>query len=211
MCVHGGEVVAKAEEESLQRLAHLGIDQGRPARTPCVEQRSDAGAFGQAPHLAAPCAATFRRLQRLPYESSGVTELMVIRYDHRPMTFEKLERHNNVTQCFVPLDTMSWVMVVAPPSDTDDAPAPDSVRAFLVDGEQGVLMWKDTWHAFNRFPAAGPGVSFALLTGADTQEELERQKAGGPSPTLTHVVDYADRFGLSFRIADPHGLLAPAG
>ena len=38
------------------------------------------------------------------YEASAGTDLMVIRYDYRPMTFAKLERHSNVTQCFVPLD-----------------------------------------------------------------------------------------------------------
>ena len=136
---------------------------------------------------------------------------MVIRYDHRPMTFAKLERHSNVTQCFIPLGPMPWVMVVAPPGDTDDAPAPEAVRAFLVNGEQGVLMWKGTWHAFNRFPAAPPGANFALLTGADTQAELEERMVGGALPTLTHVVDYAERSGLSFRIVDPRGLLTTAG
>ena len=147
---------------------------------------------------------------RLPYEASAGTDLMVIRYDYRPMTFAKLERHSNVTQCFVPLDSMPWAMVVAPPDESGDGPAPERVRAFLVGGAQGILLWKDTWHAFNRFPAAPPGASFALLTGADTQAELEERMAGGAPPTLTHVVDYAERFGLSFRIVDPHRLLPPA-
>ena len=151
------------------------------------------------------------RSWRLPYEASAATDLMVIRYDHRPMNFAKLERHSNVTQCFVPLDAMPWAMVVAAADDSGDGPAPDCVRAFLVGGAQGILLWKDTWHAFNRFPAHPPGASFALLTGADTQAELEEWPAGGPRPALTHVVDYAERFGLSFRIVDPHGLLAPAG
>ena len=71
---------------------------------------------------------------------------------------------------------MPWVMVVAPPDAfRDQGPAPEAVRAFLVGGEQGILLWKDTWHAFNRFPAAPPGASFALLTGADTQAELEER------------------------------------
>ena len=151
------------------------------------------------------------RSWRFPYEASAATDLMVIRYDHRPMTFAKLERHSNVTQCFVPLDSMPWVMVVAPPSDSGDGPVPNCVRAFLVGGAQGIPLWKDTWHAFNRFPAGPPGASFALLTGADTQAELEERLAGGAPPTLTHVVDYAERFGLSFRIVDPQRLLAPAG
>ena len=54
--VHGGEVVAKAEDECLQRFAHLGVDQGRPAVAPGIEQSSDAGALWQVPHLAAPAA-----------------------------------------------------------------------------------------------------------------------------------------------------------
>jgi len=151
------------------------------------------------------------RSWRFPYEASAATDLMVIRYDHRPMTFAKLERHNNVTQCFIPLDSMPWVMAVAAPGGSGEDPAPEGVRAFLVGGEQGILMWKGTWHAFNRFPAAPPGASFALLTGADTQAELEERMTGGPPPTLTHVVDYAERSGLSFRIVDPRGLLTAEG
>ena len=151
------------------------------------------------------------RSWRLNYEASAATDLMVIRYDHRPMTFAKLERHSNVTQCFIPLGAMPWVMVVAPPGESGEDPAPEAVRAFLVSGEQGILLWKDTWHAFNRFPAAPPGASFALLTGADTQAELEERMAGGAPPTLTHVVDYTERSGLRFRIVDPHGLLTAAG
>ena len=151
------------------------------------------------------------RSWRLKYEASGATDLMVIRYDHRPMTFAKLERHSNVTQCFIPLDAMPWVMVVAPPGESGEDPVPEYVRAFLVGGAQGILLWKDTWHAFNRFPAAPPGASFALLTGADTQAELEERMVGGAPPTLTHVVDYAERSALSFRVVDPQGLLTAAG
>ena len=101
-------------------------------------------------------------------------------------------------------------MVVARPCDADDGPAPESVRALLVDGAQGILLWKGTWHAFNRFPAGPLGASFALLTGADTQAELERQMAGGERATLTHVVDCEERDGLSFRIVDPRGVLPAA-
>lgn len=151
------------------------------------------------------------RSWRFPYEASAATDLMVIRYDHRPMTFAKLERHSNVTQCFIPLDAMPWVMVVAAPGGSGEDPAPEAVRAFLVGGAQGILLWKDTWHAFNRFPAAPPGASFALLTGADTQAELEERMVGGAPPTLTHVADYAERLALSFRIVDPQGLLSAAG
>jgi hypothetical protein len=43
-----------------------------------------------------------------------------------------------------------------------------------------------------------PHADFVLLTGRDTQGELERQAAGGPLPALTHEADYQQLFDVSF-------------
>ena len=50
-------------------------------------------------------------------------------------TFSEVERHFGVTQGFVQLSGGASVVCVAPPSATDDpadVPAPESVRAFLI-------------------------------------------------------------------------------
>ena len=102
------------------------------------------------------------------------------------------------------------VMVVAPPTDPGDRsalPPPASLRAFLVAGDTGILLWKGVWHALTRFPIKPPAASFALLTAMETQRELERQLHRGSEPELTQAVDYERRFGVSFKIADPRRLL----
>lgn len=153
------------------------------------------------------------RSWRLAYDIDGATELMFIRYEYRPMTFSAIERHFNVTQCFIPLEGASVVMVVAPRTDEADRsvlPAPESLRAFLVEGSSGVLLWKGVWHALNRFPVRPPGAGFALLTGAETQSELERQLREGLAPQLTQAVDYEGRFGVRFEVVDPRRILPQA-
>ncbi len=140
---------------------------------------------------------------RLDYDAAGATELMYIWFDHIPMTFSRIERHLNVTQGFVPLNAAEMVMVVGPRTDTSgrsEAPDPRELRAFLVPGTHGVMMWRGVWHTLNRYPTRAPGGGFVLLTSKETQSELEREKRDGLQPQLTHVFDYAERDGTRFEI-----------
>lgn len=137
------------------------------------------------------------RSWRLGYEAEGKTELMVIEYDEIPMAVDRLERHHRVSQCFIPISSRPMIMVVAPQTGAEP-PEPAAVRAFLVPGDKGILLWRGIWHSLNRFPVGGSGV-FALLTTAETQAELEAEKHGGPTPHLTDVYDYAAD-GITFRL-----------
>ncbi|MBI3458319.1 MAG: ureidoglycolate lyase [Candidatus Rokubacteria bacterium] len=148
---------------------------------------------------------------RVDFEVIGPVEVMFARYRHQPMVFALMERHFNVTQSFIPLGHAPTVMVVAPPTDPRDwsaIPRPEAVRAFFLDGACGVMLWKGTWHALNRFPVRPAGADFALLTGAETQRELEAQSATGGQTALTQTVDYRKPFGTSFKVVDPSRLLS---
>ena len=150
------------------------------------------------------------RSWRLAYDIDGTTELMFIRYDYKPMIFSAIERHFNVTQCFIPLAGSGVVMVVAPRTDETDLsilPSPTSLRAFLLEGSSGALLWKGVWHSLNRFPVQPPGADFALLTSAETQRELERQSHEGLPPRLTQAFNYGSRFGIRFEVVDPGNIL----
>lgn len=150
------------------------------------------------------------QLWRNAFGVDGGIELMFGRYLHKPMRFHRMERHLAVTQSFLPLDGCRSVMVVAPPSDgpdSGDAPSPGGVRAFHLDGSRGVMLWRGTWHALDRFPVSPPHADFAFLTGRDTQAELERQATDGTPPQLTHLVDFRKRMGVEFQVLDPRGLL----
>jgi ureidoglycolate lyase len=154
------------------------------------------------------------RSWRQDFEVLGPTELMYIHYAHGPMAFSTLERHFHVTQTFIPLGGAASVMVAAPPTDPDDwasLPEPRQLRAFRVPGTVGLMLWRGTWHALTRFPVARQGAGFAFLTDSHTQRELERQRADGTQPKLTQEIDYRERFGVSFDVVDPDGLLAKTG
>lgn len=63
-----------------------------------------------------------------------------------PLKLTFLERHPQGSQAFMPLNGERFVVVVAPPGDQVD---PESVRAFVTDGRQGVNYAAGTWHAIN--------------------------------------------------------------
>lgn len=148
------------------------------------------------------------RSWRQDFEVLGPTELMYIHYLHRPMEFSTLERHFQVTQTFVALGGAASVMAVAPPTGSESLAEPGALRAFFVPGTVGLMLWRGTWHALTRFPATPGGAGFAFLTDANTQRELEKQRADGTPPKLTQEIDYRESHGVSFRVADPDGLLA---
>ena len=150
---------------------------------------------------------------RLDYGVDGATELMFARYGFQAWQFTRLERHFNVTQCFLPLGGRASIMVVAAPTERHDPtaiPEPETVRAFYLVGERGILLWRGTWHALDRFAVRPPHVDFALITGRETQAELERQSAGGAAPELTQAVDYLALRDTAFTVIDADGLAAGA-
>lgn len=129
------------------------------------------------------------RSWRLPFEAIGTTELMVIEYEEMPLNFTKLERHTRVGQAYVPLTARAMVMAVALGNGAQP-PALADVRAFYVPAHQGILLKAQTWHGLNRFPLGG-AARYAFLTTAETQAELEAQRADGTPPRLTEVHDFA--------------------
>lgn len=150
---------------------------------------------------------------RVDFGADGPVEVMFARYAHMPMEFAAMERHFDVTQSFVPLGGSASVMVVAPPTDRRGPgarPPAETVRAFYADGGGGILLWRGTWHALTRFPARPPHADFALITGLDTQREIERQREDGTRPALTEVHDFATADGVSFGVVDPLGLIGGA-
>jgi ureidoglycolate lyase len=122
------------------------------------------------------------------FEIDGKTTVNVIWQPYQGRTFTELERHFNVTQSFIPLEGSPSVVAVAAPTAPDDPnriPRPEDVRAFLIDGTRGFGYKIGTWHSLNRYVLYPPGASFVILN---------------VEPNPTQVVDYEDRFGVTFAI-----------
>jgi ureidoglycolate lyase len=133
--------------------------------------------------------------------AASSVRVALIHGPYHGMRFSKLERHRNVTQSFIPLGGSPAVIAFAEPTDADDptaVPDPGQVRAFLIDGTQGYLMKRGTWHSLDRHPLYRRGCEFVILTDQATQTELEHSPRG--QWQLTQDFDYATERGISFEL-----------
>jgi ureidoglycolate hydrolase len=144
---------------------------------------------------------------RLPFTSEGPLELELVRYHFQDPDFSVLERHLTVTESRVPLGGRSCVMVVAPPTSIDrvELPPPESLRAFILDGTAGIMLWKGTWHALDVFPLKPPYIDFAFLTDSALVAELETTP-NARDMKRTQVVDFQEQMGVTFRVSMPPAL-----
>lgn len=148
---------------------------------------------------------------QLKFSVEKTVELMINRFHYHDIEFSKMERHFFVTQAFLPINAMPMVMVVAPPTDPADPaaiPRPEDLRAFYLDGNTGIMLWRGTWHALHRFPVRPPYVDVGLITEAETQHELEDELRQGALPKRTQAVDLEEHFDVRFKVADPLSLMA---
>ena len=151
---------------------------------------------------------------QMRFSVDGATELMINRFHYQPLEFSMMERHYHVTQSFLPFGKIPMAMVVSEPTDFDDPssiPKPKDIRAFYLDGTQGIMLWKGTWHALHRFPLHPPYVDLGLITEMETQHELQTALAKGTKTKRTQAIDYKQLLNLIFKVVDPLYLIDPAG
>jgi ureidoglycolate lyase len=166
--------VQRIRVEPLTEAAFRPFGQVLGAADRAPDYRGDGGAYGW----------------RVGFQADGTLRVSVSVAPFQGLGFRKLERHHHVTQTFVPLDGAPAVVAVAAPTDPQAIPAPDEVRAFLVDGSRGYLLARGTWHSLDRFPLAPPATVFVVLN----EEETARD------PARSQIVDYGARMGLTFEI-----------
>jgi ureidoglycolate lyase len=88
--------------------------------------------------------------------------------ERRPFRFEFMARHLLTMQVFSPLASSRAVVCVAPPNGAD-APDPEQVAAFLVEGKLPYAYHKGTWHT----PpfAVGEWYSYLVVDRSGTLED----------------------------------------
>ena len=143
---------------------------------------------------------------RLPFASEDALRLQVMRYRNRDMRLSMFESHVSVTEARHPIGDAAAVLVVAGDPSHDAPPAANSVRAFLLDGQTGIMFRKGIWHGLDCFPARTEHVNYLFLSDAGTEDEIEAQ-AYPQSGTHTQIFDFAEK-GISFQVMDSKGLLA---
>ena len=89
-----------------------------------------------------------------------------------PLDAVHMERHAFSSQSFVPMDAARYLAVVAPHA-AGGGPDTEAVRAFIVEGRQGITYRADVWHhpmAVLDRPSAF--AIFMWLDGSDADTEL---------------------------------------
>ena len=116
--------------------------------------RSDFAAYGDVVETAGAAhypinegtAERYHDLARVDVDGVGARVLINIFVGQprpRPIIIRMMERHPLGTQCFMPLKGQNYLVVVA---KGEAAPEPDSLRAFLARGMQGVNYHRNVWH-----------------------------------------------------------------
>jgi len=84
-------------------------------------------------------------LARMDLAPNGrvAVSLMTCVPETTPVALRLMERHPNGNQIFMPLNNQRYIVVVAPPGN---APATNSLRAFLCRGDQGINYHRGVWH-----------------------------------------------------------------
>ncbi|MER3435698.1 MAG: Ureidoglycolate hydrolase [Leptolyngbya sp. ERB_1_1] len=95
----------------------------------------------------------------------GIPRFYIMRLKQRGRQFHKITRHQLCTQCLGSLEGKEWLIVVAPPSDTE-SPAIADLTAFRIPGNCFIKLEIGTWHAGPYFD--GDVIDFYNLELSDT-------------------------------------------
>jgi ureidoglycolate lyase len=82
-----------------------------------------------------------------------------------PLTLKFMERHEFSSQTFMPLQTCSYLVVVAP-HNAAGMPDMAQAKAFLVNGQQSITYHPNTWH-YSLTLLEGPGTFGVWMWKAD--------------------------------------------
>ena len=107
-------------------------------------------------------------------ERDPVLGIYVARARAFPLRIEKLERHRQAAQVFLPLGPQRFIVVVAPGGDS---PQWDRLEAFVTSPGQGVSLRRGCWH--HGLVALGDGDRFAVIEGGNYRDDTQEAAAPG--------------------------------
>lgn len=138
--------------------------------------------------------------------STRPVEFLIYESDPRPLRVQYLERHVELTQSFLPLGGVPYVVVVARPEAVEDEhgfPLLAEINAFVVPGSAGCNLHLGTWHE-PPFPLV-PESSFVITSHADLTQGLRSplDERGEVAKLDVEKRSLAGRSGFELRVRLP--------
>lgn len=96
---------------------------------------------------------------------NGTPRFYIMRLTYRGLKFDRITRHQQVTQCLGSLEGKEWFIAVARPCEMSE-PDWESITAFRIPGNCFIKLEVGTWHAGPYFEE--PSVDFYNLELSDT-------------------------------------------
>jgi ureidoglycolate hydrolase len=142
------------------------------------------------------------RMVALGFGLAGSPEMYMMRYyENVEGVLSRFERHHRVTETRVSLGEPTVIVVAGDPAQDgpDSLPDPETVRAFLLEPNHGIMFRRSTWHS-RCFPVRGKYADFLLFSEKATEDELFGDKHHSEWKR-TQILDYADESAINFRVA----------
>lgn len=117
------------------------------------------------------------------FEDKGNVNLGLLKTKYLELIFNQMERHLYTSQIFIPLGGGNSIVCVAPVSDK--YPDPQKVKAFLMEGNQGVSFYRKVWH-------------HSLFPLKDQQEYILMMRGGNFSPDV-ELVNFPDNIKIRIK------------
>ena len=133
-------------------------------------------------------------------------EFLIYASQPRELRIQYLERHVELTQSFIPLGGVPYIVVVARPEAEEDEhgfPLLSEIRAFVVPGTAGCNLHLGTWHE-PPFPLV-PDSAFVITSHADLTQGLrtDLDERGEVAKLDVEKRNVGGRTGLELRVRLP--------
>jgi|SRR5690625_1099499 len=102
----------------------------------------------------------------------GMPRLFLIETEFRPLKINRLEKHTELSQVFMPAGGGEAVLIVGLGEDEHSMPIKESLRAFHLDGRVGYGLHQHTWHSLDRMPLGDEPTRWVMLTDHKTHDDL---------------------------------------
>lgn len=107
------------------------------------------------------------------FQDNGNVNLGILKTKYLDFIFDQMERHLYTSQIFIPLGGGKSIVTVAPISD--QYPDPYKVKAFLMEGNQGVSFSRKVWH-HSLFPLSDEQDYILMMRGGNFPPDVEKVK-----------------------------------
>jgi len=118
------------------------------------------------------------------FQDNGNVNLGILKTKYLDLEFNQMERHLYTSQIFIPLGGGKSLVTVAPVSE--QYPDPQKVKAFLMEGNQGVSFNRKVWH-HSLFPL-------------NSEQDYILMMRGGKFPPDVELVKFPDNVKIKIKM-----------